>query len=74
MKPEGIKDDQNQRPNPLFFVYFFYRKEVEVITKTNNFRSFNMSMFFTSSKMIVFLALLTYILTGNVLTAEKVRV
>jgi len=42
--------------------------------RTNYYRAVNMSLFFTSSKMVVFLALLTYVLTGNTLTAEKVFV
>ncbi|XP_071552963.1 ATP-binding cassette sub-family C member 4-like isoform X4 [Panulirus ornatus] len=50
------------------------KHEIDVIMRTNYYRAVNMSLFFTSSKVIVFLALLTYILTGNVLTAEKVFV
>nr|XP_045582319.1 ATP-binding cassette sub-family C member 4-like isoform X3 [Procambarus clarkii] len=50
------------------------KSEIDVIMKTNYYRAVNMSLFFTSSKVIVFLALLTYVLTGNVLTAEKVFV
>ncbi|KAK4317272.1 hypothetical protein Pmani_011632 [Petrolisthes manimaculis] len=50
------------------------KSEIGVIMRTNYFRAINMSVFFTSSKVIVFLCLLTYILTGNILTAEKVFV
>ncbi|XP_068230341.1 ATP-binding cassette sub-family C member 4-like isoform X1 [Palaemon carinicauda] len=50
------------------------KSEIDVVMKTNYYRAVNMSLFFTSSKVIVFLALLTYVLTGNVLTAEKVFV
>ncbi|KAK3863657.1 hypothetical protein Pcinc_030600 [Petrolisthes cinctipes] len=50
------------------------KSEIGVIMKTNYFRAINMSVFFTSSKVIVFLCLLTFILTGNILTAEKVFV
>ncbi|XP_069987945.1 ATP-binding cassette sub-family C member 4 isoform X1 [Penaeus vannamei] len=50
------------------------KSEIDVIMRTNYYRAVNMSLFFTSSKVIVFLALLTYILTGNALTAEKVFV
>ncbi|XP_064120685.1 ATP-binding cassette sub-family C member 4-like [Macrobrachium nipponense] len=50
------------------------KSEIDVVMKTNYYRAVNMSLFFTSSKVIVFLALLTYVLTGNILTAEKVFV
>ncbi|XP_042212324.1 ATP-binding cassette sub-family C member 4-like isoform X2 [Homarus americanus] len=50
------------------------KSEIDVIMKTNYYRAIIMSLFFTSSKVIVFLSLLTYILTGNVLTAEKIFV
>ncbi|KAK7083945.1 Multidrug resistance-associated protein 4, partial [Halocaridina rubra] len=50
------------------------KSEIDVIMKTNYYRAVNMSLFFTSSKVIVFLALLTYVSTGNILTAEKVFV
>lgn len=32
-----------------------------------------MALFYSSSKLIIFLTLLTYVLTDNVLTSEKVR-
>ncbi|CAL4094228.1 unnamed protein product, partial [Meganyctiphanes norvegica] len=50
------------------------KKEIDVIMRTNYYRAVNMALFFTSSKVIVFLALVTYVLTGNILTAEKVFV
>ena len=50
------------------------RSEIDVIMRTNYYRAVNMSLFFSSAKLVVFLALLTYVLTGNVLTAEKVFV
>lgn len=48
------------------------RKEINVIRRTNYFRALNTNLFFTSSKIIIFLTFLVYILTGNHLTAEKV--
>lgn len=45
-----------------------------MIKKTNALRAYNMSLFFTSSKFIVFLTLLTYLLMGGALTAEMVFV
>ncbi|KAK2715107.1 hypothetical protein QYM36_009933, partial [Artemia franciscana] len=48
------------------------KKEVDVIRKTNYFRSLNQTLFYTSSKIVVFLTLLAYVLTGNALTADKV--
>ncbi|XP_045033103.1 ATP-binding cassette subfamily C member 4 isoform X4 [Daphnia magna] len=50
------------------------RKEINVIKRTNHFRALNMSLFFTSSKLIIFLTFLVFIFTGNHLTAEKVFV
>ena len=52
----------------------FHRKEIDVIMSTNYFRAVNSTLFFTSSKLMVFFALLTFVLTGNVLTAEAVFV
>jgi ATP-binding cassette subfamily C (CFTR/MRP) protein 4 len=45
-----------------------------MIRKTSRLRAINMSLFYTSSKIVIFLTLLTYVLTGNSLTAEKVFV
>ncbi|XP_057378671.1 LOW QUALITY PROTEIN: ATP-binding cassette sub-family C member 4-like [Daphnia carinata] len=50
------------------------RKEINVIRRTNYFRALNMSLFFTSSKLIIFLTFLVFIFTGNHLTAQKVFV
>ncbi|KAG0716160.1 Multidrug resistance-associated protein 4 [Chionoecetes opilio] len=47
------------------------KSELGVIMETNYYRAVNMSLFLTSSKVIIFVCLLTYVLTGNVLTAEK---
>ncbi|KAF2351830.1 ABC transporter type 1 transmembrane domain [Trinorchestia longiramus] len=52
----------------------YCRSEIDVVMRTNYCRAVNMSLFFTSAKLVVFLALLTYVLTGNILTAEKVFV
>ncbi|XP_018014259.1 ATP-binding cassette sub-family C member 4 isoform X1 [Hyalella azteca] len=52
----------------------FRKSEIDVIMHTNYYRAVNMSLFFTSAKLVVFLALLTYVVTGNALTAEKVFV
>ena len=48
------------------------RKEVGIIRQTNYFRSLNTSLFNVSSKFIVFLTFLVYVISGNVLTSEKV--
>lgn len=55
-----------------FHFFFIFRKEINVIKRTNHFRALNMSLFFTSSKLIIFLTFLVFIFTGNHLTAEKV--
>lgn len=56
----------------FFFVVAGFRKEINVIRRTNYFRALNMGLFFTSSKLIIFLTFLVLIFTGNHLTAEKV--
>jgi len=48
------------------------KKEVDVIRRTACFRSLNMSLFSTSSKVILFLTFLVYVVSGNSLTSEKV--
>lgn len=50
------------------------RSEVKVIRKVAYCRAMNMSIFFTSSKVILLLTFLTFVLTGNILTAENVFV
>ncbi|ODN02112.1 Multidrug resistance-associated protein 4 [Orchesella cincta] len=50
------------------------KDEVKVIRKTSRLRAVNMSLFYTSSKLIIFLTLLVYVLTDHTLTAEKVFV
>lgn len=50
-----------------------YRKEVNVIRRTAYFRALNMSLFYISSKLIIFLTFVVYVLTGNALSAEKVQ-
>ena len=48
------------------------RKEVDVIRRSAYFRALNMSLFYTSSKLILFLTFVVYVLSGHNLTAEKV--
>ena len=48
------------------------RKEIDVIRRTNYFRSLNMSLYYISSKIIVFLTFLVYVVAGNSLSSEKV--
>ena len=50
------------------------REEVGIIMQTNYYRAMNMALFFTAGKIIVFLALLAFVLMGNSLTAEAVFV
>ena len=49
-----------------------FRKEINVIRRTNYYRSVNMSLYHISSKMIVFVTFVVYVMTGNALTSEKV--
>ena len=43
-----------------------------MIRKTAYFRALNISLSVNTSKLIIFLTFVAYVLTGNVLTAEKV--
>ena len=45
---------------------------MNVIQQFNYYRSLNLSLFYTSSKVIVFLTFLVYVITGNPLSSEKV--
>ena len=51
---------------------FLASLEVKVIKKSALLRAFNMSLFYTSSKLIVFLTFVAYVLSGNELTPDKV--
>ncbi|ODN02105.1 Multidrug resistance-associated protein 4 [Orchesella cincta] len=48
--------------------------EISCIRKTAILRAINLSCYYISSKVVVFLTLLTYVLMGNYLNAEKVFV
>lgn len=47
--------------------------EVDVIRRTANLRSFNASLYFILSKIVVFLTFVAYVLMGNTLAPNKVR-
>ena len=47
------------------------KAEVDVITKSCFYKSFNMCFFFTSSRLVMAIILLVYVLMGEILTAEK---
>lgn len=47
------------------------KAEISVIQKTCFYKAFNMVFFFTASRMVMALIFLTYVLMGDVLTAEK---
>lgn len=47
---------------------------MKVIRRTSRLRAVNQSLFYTSSKLIIFITLLSYVVTGNTLTAEKVAI
>lgn len=49
-----------------------YRKEMSILRKTSLLRAVNSCIYFTSSLMVIFVTLLTYVAMGNRLTAEKV--
>ncbi|XP_047736450.1 ATP-binding cassette sub-family C member 4-like [Hyalella azteca] len=50
------------------------KKEIDSIRKSNFLKAVNMALFFTSAKLAVCLTIIVYVVTGNVLTAEKVFV
>ena len=45
---------------------------MNIIRQAAFLRSLNMSLFFTSSKLIIFLTILVFVLSGNTLTAGQV--
>lgn len=57
----------------LNVVFCLIRDEIAYVRKTALLRAVNLSCYYISSKVIVFLTLLIYVLTGNYLSAEKVR-
>jgi len=46
--------------------------EVACIRRTYVYHAINTSAYFISSKLIVFITFVVYVLNGNILTAEKV--
>ena len=50
-----------------------FRKEINVIRRTNYYRSVNTTLYYISSKIIIFVTFLIYVVTGNTLTSEKVK-
>ena len=47
--------------------------EVDAIRRTAYLRSFNASLYFILSKLVVFLTFVVYVLTGNTLAPNKVK-
>ena len=56
----------------LKFLLLLHRKEVDVITKTSYYRSFNFSFFIVSTRLIMVAILVPYVLSGAHITAEKI--
>ncbi|KAM4609455.1 ATP-binding cassette sub-family C member 4-like [Polymixia lowei] len=50
------------------------RKEISKIMKSSYLRALNMASFFVASKIIIFITLCVYVLTGNKMSASKVFV
>ncbi|XP_028320649.1 multidrug resistance-associated protein 4-like isoform X2 [Gouania willdenowi] len=50
------------------------RKEISQVLKSSYLRGFNMASFFASSKVIVFVTFVVYVLLGHALTASRVFV
>ena len=47
------------------------KAEINVIQKSCFYKAFNMCFFFTSARLVMALIFLTYVLMGEILTAEK---
>ena len=47
------------------------KAEINVVQKSCLYKAFNMCFFFTSSRLVMALIFLTYVLMGDILTAEK---
>lgn len=48
--------------------------EVDVIRRTAHLRSFNASLYFILSKLVVFLTFVVYVLMGNTLAPNQVLI
>lgn len=49
-----------------------YRMEISKIMKSSYLRGLNMASFFVASKIIIFITVCVYVLTGNKLSASRV--
>ena len=49
------------------------KAEINVVQKSCLYKAFNMCFFFTSSRLVMALIFLTYVLMGDILTAEKAQ-
>ena len=59
---------------PFMKITELYRKmEMKAMLQTNYLRSFFVTLSFVSSKLTIFPTLVTLVLTGNELTANKVQ-
>lgn len=60
--------------NSIYSRKFFllYRMECSKILKSSYLRGLNMASFFVASKIIIFITVCVYILTGNELSASRV--
>lgn len=47
------------------------KAEINVVQKTYFYKAFNMCFFFTSSRLVMAIIFLSYVLMGDILTAEK---
>lgn len=66
-----MKDEMRPR-NSATLLPLIYRKEIDVITQTSYYRSFNFSFFIVSSRLIMLAILTPYVISGAHITAEKI--
>ena len=52
-------------------IHLSFRKEIDVVRRTCNYRAFNFSFFFTASRFILLCTFAIFGITGDPLTAEK---
>lgn len=56
----------------MFFYLLFFSNELSWFLKLASIRGIFMAFFFSSAALISYVTFLTYVLTGNILTAQKV--
>lgn len=72
MKGRNLKQTPHKKKFRLFFSFLIHRLEISKILKSSYLRGLNMASFFVASKIIIFITVCVFVLTGNQLTASNV--